>query len=310
MMIKSILTKKEFIKRLNKKHNNFYDYSKVEFESLFDKIIIICPIHGEFKQQAKLHRLGQGCPKCGDSKKGSSKKDTTKSFIKKARKVHGYKYDYSKVEYLSSQKHVIIICKKHGEFLQTPNVHLRGRNCYKCYLEKNSKDKHYSTKIFIKKAKEIHGGLYDYSKVNYISNRKPIEIICKVHGSFFQRPVYHLQGNGCQKCNMSIGERKIYTFLEKHKIKFEMQKRFKDCKDQRPLPFDFYLPEKNMCIEFDGDQHFSDRYKFSRGRGSLEKVQKRDKIKNEYCKQNNIKLLRISCFKIRKVNNILSECLL
>ena len=93
------------------------------------------------------------------------KKVTTEDFIKKAREIHGDKYDYSKVEYIKRNQKVCIICPVHGEFWQIPGNHLCGNGCSECSGKKKS-----NTEDFIKKAREIHGDRYDYSKVNYVNN--------------------------------------------------------------------------------------------------------------------------------------------
>lgn len=104
-----------------------YDYSKVKYVGYKEKVCIICPIHGEFWQKPVSHLEGHGCPKCA-----GNAKHTNSSFIEASIKVHGLKYDYSKVEYKNNATNVTIICPKHGEFYQTPNMHLRGRGCPYC----------------------------------------------------------------------------------------------------------------------------------------------------------------------------------
>lgn len=119
---------------------------------------------------------------------------TTSRFIAEAKAVHGDKYDYSRVEYKSSETKVCIICPEHGEFWQTPHGHLKGHGCAKCggvYMDID---------YFKQKASQIHGDKYDYSKVEYKNSYSPVEIICKRHGSFWMRPSSHLSGYGCIKC--------------------------------------------------------------------------------------------------------------
>ena len=128
------------------------------------------------------------------------KKITTEEFIEKARKIHGDKYDYSKVEYKGANEKVCIICPEHGEFWQRPADHLRGISCRLCSVIKNSLKKTLSTEEFIEKAKKIHGSNYDYSKVLYVHNQKKVCIICPEHGEFWQTPSNHLQGHKCPKC--------------------------------------------------------------------------------------------------------------
>ena len=124
------------------------------------------------------------------------KKLTTEEFIKRAKEIHGDKYDYSKVEYKGNHAKVCIICPEHGEFWQRACSHLRGIGCAKCGGVGKS-----NTDEFIEKAKEIHGDKYDYSKVEYINNQTKVCIICPEHGEFWQTPNCHLKGKGCIKCS-------------------------------------------------------------------------------------------------------------
>lgn len=119
----------------------------------------------------------------------------TQWYIQKFQEVHGDDYDYSKVEYTHSKDKIVIICKEHGEFLQTPNNHLKGVGCQACQGNR-LKDTDECVKDFLKN----HGGLYDYSKVCYINNYTEVQIICKQHGEFYQTPHNHLKGQGCPKC--------------------------------------------------------------------------------------------------------------
>ena len=203
------LTREEFIKRAIEKHSDKYDYSKVDYKNSATKVCIICPDHGEFYQNAGSHLSGIGCPRCG-----GSGKLTTEEFIKKAKDIHINKYDYSKVEYKNAKEKVCIICPEHGEFYQTPNSHLNGNGCSECGKEKSIEGRLYTTIVFVKKAKEVHGDKYDYSKVDYKNNYTKVCIICPTHEEFYQTPNVHLQGSGCPKC---CGTFKLTTkkFIEK-----------------------------------------------------------------------------------------------
>ena len=131
------------------------------------------------------------------------KRLTTEEFIKKSREVHGDKYDYSKVEYYNSKEKVCIICPKHGEFWQIPRDHYgKKAGCPKCGIE-SIKSKTSDTKEdFIKKAREKWEDFYNYDKINYINSKTKVEIICPIHGSFWQRPNDHLSNYGCPKCGI------------------------------------------------------------------------------------------------------------
>jgi hypothetical protein len=128
------------------------------------------------------------------------KRLTTQQFIKKAKKVHGDKYDYSKVEYTNSQTKVCIICPEHGEFWQTPNNHLKKNGCPSCGKLTQNKSETKTTENFIKESTIIHNNKYDYSKTIYEGALKKVCIICPEHGEFWQTPTSHLHGCGCKKC--------------------------------------------------------------------------------------------------------------
>lgn len=134
---------------------------------------------------------------------------TTEEFIKKAQAMHGDKYDYSKVEYVSAKTKVCIICKEHGEFMQTPQKHLAGQGCIKCHRKFMAKRYSLGKEKFIEKAKTTHRGFYDYSEVEYVNGHTKVKIICPIHGVFEQEPASHLQGHGCPFCaDVENGKRK------------------------------------------------------------------------------------------------------
>jgi len=275
-------TTEQFIKDAKKIHGNKYDYSLVKYINNNTLIEIICKKHGIFKQTPSHHLRGCNCLKC----RGYLK--TNEEFIKTVEKFHGKKYDYSLVEYIDSTTNVKIICHVHGVFEQIPKNHRIGHGCPKCVHNYKL-----TLNEFIKRSKKIHGEKYNYSLVKYKNMYTKVDIICKKHGIFKQIPDNHIRKKyGCPKCNESKGEKEIRNILEKSKIIFESQKRFKECKNINVLPFDFYLPKENICIEFDGKQHFRSVDIWG-GKKEFKNIQKRDRIKNEYCKNNNIRLLRI-----------------
>ena len=129
------------------------------------------------------------------------KRKTLKEFIDDARKIHGNKYNYSKVEYINNHTKICIKCPIHGEFWQLPSNHLKGQGCPKCGAETLRKLKVKSKEEFISDSNLKHNNRYDYSKVNYINNSTKVCIICTEHGEFWQTPNSHLQGCGCSKCS-------------------------------------------------------------------------------------------------------------
>ena len=125
-------TTESFIKKLVFLYGNKYDYSKVEYVNNRTKICIICPIHGEFFKTPNKLLQRHGCPKCSLESRSKTFSKCTEDFIKESKKVHGNKYDYSKVEYTNAFTKVCIICPKHGEFWQTPHHHLNNHGCPVC----------------------------------------------------------------------------------------------------------------------------------------------------------------------------------
>ena len=125
----------------------------------------------------------------------------TEVFVRKARLVHGNKYDYSKVNYVNSATKVCIICPIHGEFLQAPAEHLRGKGCVKCGQALcGKKQRQKANETFVERCKEIHGDKYTYDKVDYVDSHTKIIVTCKEHGDFPTVPNRMLNGSGCPKC--------------------------------------------------------------------------------------------------------------
>lgn len=301
------LSKKEIIKRGNGKFNNKYDYSLLNFKNTKSHVEIICPIHGIFYKRLDKHLRGEGCPYCSKEKANNKLRKTQKDYIKECNETHFFKYDYSKCKYEKCDCHIIVICPIHEEFTIRADHHRRGQGCKKCSYEKSSEKQRKDNDIFIKEANEIHNNKYDYSFVKYINNHTKITIICPIHGEFKIKPHDHIiHKNGCSKCNESKGEIEIRKFLINNNINFESQHRFKNCKNINPLPFDFYLKEKNICIEYDGKQHYEICEYFG-GSENFEKIKRNDKIKNDFCKKNEIKLIRISYKEIKEIHKILKR---
>lgn len=134
-------TLEKFIEKANIKHRDKYDYSLVNYKKANIKIKIICPKHGEFEQQPNNHLFGQGCIGCMGDNVRNARKFTKEQWIEKFTKIHGDRYDYSLIKEFEgsgsiTKNKIIIICKKHGEFLQTPNSHVQGTGCPYCNISK------------------------------------------------------------------------------------------------------------------------------------------------------------------------------
>ena len=197
------LTTDDFIKRSKLVHGSEYDYSKSIYKRQTQKVCIVCKIHGEFYQRPNDHINGQQCKKCSLIKSANKRRKNLSEFIKKAKKIHNGKYDYSQSIYTGIKNNIIIICKKHGKFYQRAENHLLGSGCKKCGVESSSKKMSHTTSHFLQKVRKVHGNKFDYSKTIYKNNNTKIKIICKIHGTFYQNPMNHLhKKRGCYKCGI------------------------------------------------------------------------------------------------------------
>ena len=225
------------------------------------------------------------------------KKLTNEEFIQKAQKVHGYRYIYTDGTYTSSNQPIKVVCPTHGLFNQIAGDHLRGFGCSAC-----SGKKRLTTEQFIEKAKKVHFDKYDYTKTVYISSNKELCITCPKHGDFLKKPNHHLYGtqNGCPRCSYSKGELFTENWLIQHSIVYEKQKKFDGCINPTTnyrLRFDFYIPSLNMCIEVDGIQHTTERHYLNGIVKNFTGTKDRDEIKNDYCSESGIKLVRLQWIK-------------
>lgn len=282
------LGKDKFIERAKKIHGDKYDYSKVEYVNNRKKVCIVCPEHGEFWQAPDKHLQGRGCPKC--CKK--NRKYTLEEFIARAKEIHGDKYDYSKVVYVDNKTRVCIICPEHGEFWQTPVLHLQGSGCKYC-----KKGLVFNTEDFKKRARKIHGDKYDYSKVVYRTAYDPVKIICPEHGEFLQKPVNHLnKEEGCPECGKKFrqGENELFRFLCEKYPETEIIHSFWIGKRE----YDIFFPQFKIGVEFQGAQHFKPvdfgGYGEEKAKELFVENQERDRKKKEFSKKKDITLLYFS----------------
>ena len=280
-------TLEQFISECKIIHGDLYDYSKSIYINNKTKLDIWCKECSEFfSMRPDSHLINKNrCPRCyGNTKL------TTDEYINRCLYKHGFVYDYSKTIYNGMNKNIFVICNTHGLFNINAQTHVNGAGCRICKnKEKLTLDK------FINKSKELYNDLYDYSKVEYIKNNKSkVIIICKSHGEFLKSPNAHMSGQGCPICSMKIskGEQYFINIFKNNNIEYIYQKEFDDCVRKRKLKYDFYLPNENICIEVDGIQHSVVVEYF----GGIDKfiIQKDiDNIKDNYCYENNIKLLRV-----------------
>lgn len=253
-------TTEGFIKKAINLHGNLYDYSLAEYISGVTKTKIICKKHGIFKLAPSQHlhiRKNlplRGCPKCSIEKRVAARTKTKEQFIIDAQKIHGKIYDYSLVNYKSSSKQVIIICRKHGQFKQKPVNHLEENGCNDCGRERTIESRRMDKEDYIRKVSLIHKNKYNYSNINTISSLKNIPIICPIHGLFEQNVHVHLRGSGCSKCSSNVSHMS-QKWLDLHKIpddKEHREVRLK-LKDGSFIKVDGFKKETNTIYEFYGD---------------------------------------------------------
>ena len=289
-------------KHLEELYHHQFDYSETVFINNQTKIKIRCKDHGYFEVLLQNHLKDSNCRGCSNETFGRRIADHNKldssELIRRFRKKHGDKYNYSKVLHKHIDTPVTIICEIHGPFFQTPHIHLQGKGCQECGRS-NARDKSLSTtEHIIEVFKEAHGDLYDYSLVEYSGNMIPVKIICQVHGVFEQLPNIHRQGKGCKQCSLSKGEMRIARVLEERSIEFEVEYPVYNKKTSRHLRFDFFLPQVPCFIEFQGEQHYrpvnfggmSDQ----NAESVHQEIVKRDLIKKQMAKELSIDLFEIS----------------
>ena len=283
------------INKLSVIHDNKFDYI-IEKETYYstDKIKIVNKITNDiFEYRVDRHLKGM-----------SPNKVTLNLFIYKSKERHNNKYDYSLIKEVNGNSDKVdIICKDHGIFNQSVSNHMNsGHGCPICI----GKGK-WNNKVLISEFNKVHFNLYDYSKINFEGVIRKVDIICKEHGIFTQNIHKHLKGQGCPECKQnSKGEEYIKNYLERNKIKYIRQKSFDDCKYINKLNFDFYLPDMNTCLEFDGLQHFEPVKEFG-GEKEFYLILKRDECKNKWCIENRVSLIRIRYDEFDKISEILDE---
>lgn len=303
-------TTEQFIKDAILIHGHKFDYSLVKYTGAHNKVKIICPSHGIFEQKPNSHLNGRGCRDCWYETLSKIQTIDTEEFIKRAKSKHGNKYDYSLVHYVDSKTLIEIICSVHGTFKQLPNSHLNGSGCQLCGFDKLSDLFSYDKETFIDLSNKLFNKEYDYSLVEYKNTVTPVKIICPSHGIFSKRPSKHLQGQGCPECVLSLGEKQIAKILRKLNIKFIRQKRFTNCKNENPLPFDFYfeIDSRRFLIEYDGRHHFESIPRWG-GKKALRQRQHHDTIKTKFAQDNGYILIRIPYTEFDNIETILTNAI-
>lgn len=291
-------THNEFVEEIKKLNKNILIHNdSIEYFNNRTRMKFMCKICGHIWDTKAVKIInGCSCPKCANNiKKTHNEFEEQLKNLNKNISIHN-----ESIKYVNNRTYMKFICNTCGyEWKSKPNDILSGYGCAKC-----SKKLKYTTEEFKKITNKFNIDVIG----EYINNKTNIKVRCNICNYTWDiRPNNLLNSKSCPNCREhSIGETFILEYLNNNHIKYELQKKFKECKDKRNLKFDFYLPEYNTCIEFDGEQHY-ERFKFEKDDSNLKKRKKRDNIKNKYCKENNIKLIRIPYWKKYDINSILDN---
>ena len=300
-------TQDQFLNVMKEVHGNSIDFSNAIYIGTDKTVKCKCNICGNtwLAKPSKL-KIGHGCPKCGLIKNGKNRQTTKEKLIERTKELFG-DYDFSNVPNRFTQKEKIIVgCPKHGFYKTTADNLIHGHGCLKCAQNKLSKSFSWDVKKFVDEAEKVHDKKYSYVNSIYNGIDTPIEIICSKHGSFYQTPYCHIhQKHGCPICKESKLENEVKSYLEENGIEFIQGKRFDWLKRQH---LDFYLPQCNIGIECQGEQHYKPTsFNFSKDESVLKKnfevQQERDERKKRLCEENGLKLLYFTQYKGIKENS-------
>ena len=281
------------------------------------EIVVACDYCGrEYKTQYALITNGRKihpkdcCSKCAGKKSSeiSWERRSKEKFDKlnNVCKMKGYTLLTQRSEYTNAKMNVSYICPRHGKQVSSIDSLIRGHSCKDCGNEQRGISNRLSVDDVINRVKE-NGKSELLNPDDYKDVYSRLTFKCSCGNEFTTTFVnYTKYGiNRCPICSQkeSSGELMIRNYLEENNISFEQEKRFPDCRDNKPLPFDFYLPDFSKIIEFDGQHHYGPVY----SQEHYERTIQHDKIKNEYCDQNGIDLLRIPYWEGHKIPELLSQ---
>ena len=241
-----------------------------------------------------------------------SKRKTNEEFIIEMKNMHPNIKILEK--YINAHTKIKCECLIDGcIWSATPNNLLSQKGCPICGNKRISNKYRKTHQQFLSEMSNINSDIIILSK--YLGDRDKVECKCvKCKSVWMATPSNLLQGSGCPMCKMSKGEATITKFLDTYNIKYIFQHTFKNCKYKQNLFFDFYLPDYNMCIEYDGIQHFKPTdftgNNVNKANKNFNVIQIRDNIKNKYCQENNIKLLRIPYWEFNNIEKILNTYLI
>lgn len=298
------LTNDEFLRRSYSINPNIEILE--EYKNQHTKIKCRCKIdnHEWFPLPQSLMR-GHGCPKCSQRKASVNYRKSHEKFIEEMKVIHP---DYEILDTYECNKSVLRYkCNVCGDIRKsTADNLLRGDMCQSCF----AKTRRTSNETFKKRLEDKNPDIELVSK--YVDTNTKIKVRCKLHGcEWYVLPTNAVRTCGCHVCNETSGEKEVAKALDKYNILYDAQHRFEECRNVRPLPFDFFLPEYNMCIEYDGQQHFEPVTFGGCSKETAEKnlfdTKKRDEIKDKFCSENNIKLLRIKYNQFNDIDTIIQN---
>ena len=298
-----------FKRRMHELYGDKYTFVWSDFKNKHSQIRFTCKQHGEQHSSAKVLLKGKGCAYCNG-------KFYPPDWIKNARSVHGEKYEYDESRPpRTTSDYIRYKCPVHGWQESRYGCHvLQGCGCALCAGVLNKLSTEDRKQMWIEKCRERFPGKFSYLDVVYVNNDTPVKIYCKEHHITFKTtPDTHLRGSGaCPLCTKSVGEVEIFKWLSERAIPFETQKVIPNenvfCKRQY-LTVDFYLPDLNLIIEMNGEQHYQYVEHFHTKDWTFEDQQIRDDTLRAYCKTHKISLLEIKYDNIDKIPQILSKAI-
>lgn len=286
-------THEEYIKELAVKNPTLEVIGK--YAGAKTKILHHCLIHDIYWDMQPTNALqGCGCKKCQKDKTHITRCFTTEQYSLEVKKIN--KNIIVLEEYINIREPILHKCLLHNVTWKAyPYLILRGCGCRQCGNEKIGNKLRKTHEEYVEEVKLIDKNIVVIGQ--YIDSKTPILHKCLIDSyEWYAIPTNILCNHGCPKCNESIGEKTIRKYLDNNRITYLPQYTFDDCKDKKVLPFDFYIPDLHIVIEYDGEQHYRPVEHFG-GEESFATTVRHDTIKTQYCQDNNIKLLRIPYFK-------------
>ena len=260
-------TTNEFIKKAYDIHGDKYIYDNTCYKNDRTKVIITCIEHGDFEQNPNAHLQGNGCTVCFNVKRKEMNILTLAEFVTKASTLHNNRYTYTNTTYINYLTKISITCSIHGDFEQTPHLHMYGSGCRRCAHVYVANAIRVTIHEFITRAHAIHNNTYLYDNVVYHTMHTPVEIICKKHGSFYQMPSSHLNGRGCGRCNSkrSIKSREWLSLIQlKHPNLHTGNHEHGEYRIPTTRYYaDGYCPDTHTIYEFHGDFWHGNPAKFN-----------------------------------------------